>query len=133
MTEKQYENLMYALSKIIVLLERNNIPQPVHGIPYNEVERQAKELVEKQTHEVYKNITGDLPKREIAHTVNSSSQYAKELDEQSKADAKRAELEEKEKARLKKLEDEELARKEEEAANLAALESLCEEADDENN
>jgi len=133
MTEKQYENMMYALSKIIVLLEMNNVPKPSPGIPYNEIVQQAKARLENETEKVYRDITGVPSNREIIHIENSSSQFAKELEEKEKAAAKRAELEEKEKARVKKAEEEELARKEEEAAQRAALESLIEEDDDESN
>lgn len=130
MTEKQYENMMYALSKIIVLLEMNNVPKPSPGIPYNEIVQQAKARLENEAEKVYRDLTGVPSNREITHIEFSSSEYVNSLDEKSKAERKRAELEEEEKARLKKAEEEELARKEEEAAQMAALESLQEENDE---
>lgn len=64
MAERQYENLMYALSKIIVLLGRNNIPQPVHGIPYDDVVQQAKKRLENETEKIYRGLTGVPSNRE---------------------------------------------------------------------
>ena len=63
MTKEQYENLMYALSTIIAL---SNIRTPTPfapGIPYQEVEQQAKERLEKEAEEVYQSLTGSPSKR----------------------------------------------------------------------
>ena len=63
MTKEQYENLMYALSTIIAL---SNIRTPVPcvpGIPYQEVEKSAKERLEKEVKEVYRNLTGSPSNR----------------------------------------------------------------------
>ena len=70
MTKEQYENLMYALSTIIAL---SNIRTPTPyapGIPYQEVEQQAKKRLKTEAEEVYRNLTGSPSSRGKQHENN---------------------------------------------------------------
>jgi hypothetical protein len=63
MTEKQYEDLMYALCTLIALEKSLNKPQPVLGIPYNVVVQQEQKKLKDDTDELYKDLTGSTSNR----------------------------------------------------------------------
>jgi len=58
MTKEQYENLMYAMSNIIAILEENIKPHPVPHIPYDDIVKQYDARKKVKTEEIYKNLIG---------------------------------------------------------------------------
>jgi hypothetical protein len=57
MTEKQYENLMYALSTIIALGKEK--PEPVPHISYEDVLKAEENRLKDVAKEIYKALTGN--------------------------------------------------------------------------
>jgi lysyl-tRNA synthetase class I len=99
MTEKQYENLMYALSTIIALGKYQNKPCPSPGISYDQVINIFNVQVEAEAEEVYKNLTGSPSNREVTHK-NNMQEVVRKVEESMKAEReKKAAFEEEEKAK----------------------------------
>jgi uncharacterized membrane protein YqiK len=118
MTEKQYENLMYALSTIIALGKYQNRPCPSPGISYSQVENIFNVQLEAGAEEVYKNLTGSPSNREVIYK-NNTQEAVREVEESMKAELeKQAALEEEEKAKqaeqaeFEKIKNKELAKRE---------------------
>jgi hypothetical protein len=114
MTDKHYENLMYAISTLIAFEKNKSKPRPIAGIPYDEVLQNEEIRLQNETEEIYQNLTGSPSNREIkkGKTVED---IACEVNEKRDAEiaerARREELEREEKARLEELKkNEELAR-----------------------
>jgi uncharacterized membrane protein YqiK len=118
MTEKQYENLMYALSTLIALEKKKHIPQAIPGIKYDVIKQQEKERLKNEAEEIYKYLTGSPSNREVKHT-DFMKEAVREVEEQRKAAlARQAAFEEEEKAKqaeqaeLERRKNEELAKRE---------------------
>ena len=116
MTEKQYENLMYALCTIIALGKEK--PSPIPGIKYDDVLQMEERKFHEEVKVIYQNLTGSPLNREITH-VDLMQKAVREAEEQRKAElAKQAEREEEEKtkqaeqAELERIKNEELAKRE---------------------
>jgi len=109
--DRQYENIMFALSTLIALAKRQNPPPPVLGISYNEIEQQAERRLESEAEKIFQNLTGNESSREKDKT-DFLQEAAREVEEQRKnKDAERARFEEEERARREKIKNEELAKK----------------------
>jgi hypothetical protein len=115
MTEKQYEDLMYALCTIIGLL-KSEILTPYPGVDYKSAQRMNKSKLEGWAEEVYKDITGNLPNREVMHEI------LRKENEEEKAEVQEMlnEIREKEEEQEKK-EKEEEARQAEQQAELERI------------
>jgi hypothetical protein len=115
MTEKQYEDLMFALSTIIGLL-KSEILTPYPGVDHKTAIRMDRARLERWAEEAYKDITGNTPSREVMHEI------LRREDEEGKAELQEMlnEVREKEEAQEKNKKEEEEA----EQAKQAELERI---------
>jgi hypothetical protein len=97
MTEKQYEDLMYALCTIIALGKEK--PEPVPCISYEDVLKAEENRLKNEVKEIYKALTGSPSNREVTHK-NNMQETVREIEESMKAEReKKAAFEEEEKAK----------------------------------
>jgi hypothetical protein len=68
MTEKQYEDLMYALSTIIALGKEK--PAPVPYINYEDVLKAEENKLKNDAERIYKALTGNSINRQAKHENN---------------------------------------------------------------